>query len=88
EGLDPKVSIVAFAPNVSYKTPAKYFSMTAQTQAKSLDESRNYTGGVENVIYQMIKANAFHEGLIKALKELSRQEDQYPVYEALWKAKF
>ena len=88
EGLDPKVSIVAFAPNVSYKTAAKYFSMTAQTQAKSLDESRNYTGGVENVIYQMIKANAFHEGLIKALKELSRQEDQYPVYEALWKAKF
>lgn len=87
EGLDPKVSLVAFAPDVSYKTRAKYFSMTARTKAKSLDDSRQYTGGEENVIYQMIKADEFNKGLIKAIKELSSEEDKYPVYEALWKAK-
>lgn len=87
EGLDPKVSIVAFAPDVSYKTSAKYFSMTASTLAKPLADSRKYSGGVENVIYQMIKADTFIEEFITALKELSKQEDQYPVYEKLWKAK-
>lgn len=87
EGLDPKVNIVAFAPNVSYKTAAQYFSISASTSAKPLSESRNFSGGVENVIYQMIKAQAFNEGFATALKELSSKEDEYPVYEALWKAK-
>lgn len=87
EGLDPKVNIVAFAPNVSYKTAAKYYSMTASTTAKSLDDSRNYTGGVENVLYQMIKADTFNQEFIQALKKLSKEEDKHPVYEALWKAK-
>ncbi|MEL7144931.1 MAG: hypothetical protein AAFO69_01080 [Bacteroidota bacterium] len=87
EGLDPKVSIEAFAPNVSYKTAAKYFSISAATTAKSLDDSRKYTGGVENVLYQMIKADTFNKEFINALKALSAQEDQYPVYEKLWSAK-
>jgi hypothetical protein len=88
EGLDPKVSIVAFAPDVSYKTSAKYFSMNASTTAKSLEDSRNHKGGVENVIYQMIKADSFNNDFLNALKELSTKEDTYPVYEKLWKAKF
>lgn len=87
EGLDPQVSIVAFAPNVSYKTSAKYFSMYASTLSKPLDESRKYTGGVENVIYQMIKADTFNQEFVRALKKLSSEEDKYPIYEKLWKAK-
>jgi hypothetical protein len=87
EGLDPVFSIVAFAPDVSYKTSAKYFSMSGNTQAKPLAESRKYTGGVENVLYQMMKMDQFNTEFIDALKELSKQEDQYPVYEKLWGAK-
>ncbi len=87
EGLDPCVSIVAFAPDVSYKTSAKYFSMLASTKAKSLADSRKYTGGTENVIYQMIKADVFNEEFVNALKQLSEKEDEYPIYEKLWKAK-
>ena len=88
EGLDPKVSIVAFAPNVSYKTSAKYFSMNASTLSKPLDESRNYTGGEENVIYQMIKADTFNKEFVNMLKKLSAAEDKIPLYEKLWQAKF
>lgn len=87
ETLNPRVSIVAFAPDVSYKTSARYFSMNASTPGKSLDDSRNYTGGVENVIYQMIKGDTFNKEFIEAMKALSIKEDEYPVYEKLWKAK-
>jgi len=87
EGLDPVISIVAFAPDVSYKTSAKYFSMSANTKAKPLADSRNYSGGEYNVIYQMLKMDEFNNEFIGALKELSNQEDQYPVYEKLWQAK-
>ena len=88
EGLDPKISIVAFAPDVSYKTSAKYFSMWASAAAKPLEDSRKYKGGVENVIYQMIKAETFNTEFLNALNELSKKEENYPVYEKLWKAKF
>lgn len=87
ETLNPKVSIVAFAPDVSYKTQARYFTMNASTPGKSLDDSRNYTGGLENVLYQMIKADTFNKEFIEAMKALSGKEDKYPVYEKLWKAK-
>ena len=87
EGLDPVFSIVAFAPDVSYKTSAKYFSMSGNTAAKPLSESKSYTGGVHNVLYQMLKMDAFNSDFIQALKELSAQEDKYPVYEKLWNAK-
>ncbi len=87
EGLDPVFNIVAFAPDVSYKTSARYFSMGANTKAKPLEDSRKYTGGVENVIYQMIKTDTFTKEFIEALKALSIKEDEYPVYEKLWKAK-
>jgi len=87
ETLNPSISIVAFAPDVSYKTQARYFSMYANTPGKSLDDIRKYTGGLENVIYQIIKADNFNDEFMKALKELSNREDEYPVYEKLWKAK-
>ena len=87
EGLDPQISIVAFAPNVSYKTPAKYFTINGTTEAKSLSESKNLAGSVEEVLYQMIKAEDMIDGFSKTLNELSNKEDQSPVYEKLWKAK-
>lgn len=88
EGLDPQVSIVAFAPDVSYKTQAKFFSMSANTASKSLSESRQFEGPTEVVLSQMIKSDLLIQEFAQALKELSQKEDQYPVYEALWKAKF
>lgn len=87
EGLDPVISIVAFAPDVSYKTSARYFSMSANTESKSLSESRSYTGGEYNVLYQMLKMDAFNKEFIDALRQLSSKEDRYPVYEKLWNAK-
>lgn len=87
ESLDPVVRIVAFAPNVSYKTGAQYFTMSANTKAKSLKDSRKYTGGVENVIYQMIKGDIFVDEFITAINKLLDNENKNPVYELLWKAK-
>ena len=87
EGLDPTISIIAFAPDVSYKTSAKYFSMSANTKAKPLSDSRNYSGGEYNVIYQMLKMDIFNAEFIDAMKKLSVMEDKYPVYEKLWSAK-
>lgn len=87
EGLDPVISIVAFAPDVSYKTSAKYFSMSANTKAKSLSESKELSGTEYQVLYQMIKTDAFYDEFIEALKKLSAMEDKYPVYEKLWTEK-
>lgn len=94
EGLNPTINIVAFAPDVSYKTQAKYFSLQAKTTAKPLAESKKIvsesTSGKknwQNLIYKMIKADEFNNGFINALKQLSEKEDEYPVYEKLWKAK-
>lgn len=87
EGLDPKITIVAFAPMVSYKTGAKYFSMTATTKSKSLSDGKKLAGSASDIIYQMIKAESFSAGFVDALKQLSKREDAYPVYEKLWKSK-
>lgn len=87
EALDPIISIVAFAPDVSYKTQAKYFSIKARTKSKPLSEGKKGSGGMEEVMYRMIKADDFNQGFINALKQLSEQEDKYPVYEKLWKSK-
>ena len=94
EALDPIISIVAFAPDVSYKTQAKYFSITASTKSKPLSDAkkimREGNAGAknwQNLMHQMIKADDFNQGFINALKQLSEQEDKYPVYEKLWKAK-
>ncbi|MFT5723546.1 MAG: hypothetical protein ACI9JN_000660 [Bacteroidia bacterium] len=87
EGLDPVISIEAFAPNVSYKTAAKYFSMKANTKSKSLSSSKAMSGTTDEIIYNMIKSDAFVTGFVDALKQLSIQEDAYPVCEKLWKAK-
>jgi hypothetical protein len=87
EGLNPRISITAYAPDVSYKTASKYFTLTASTEAKSLRESQKYQGSTEDALYQMIKAETLSAEFIAALKELSSKEDEYPVYEKLWKAK-
>lgn len=87
EGLDPNITIVAYAPMVSYKTGAKYFSMTATTNSKSLSEGKNLAGNSSDIIYQMIKADAFSKGFVDAMVQLSKKEEEYPVYEILWKAK-
>lgn len=87
EGLEPKITIVAFAPMVSYKTSAKYFTITATTSPKSLTEAKELAGNTSDILYQMIKANTFAPGFTNALKQLTKMEDKYPVYEKLWKAK-
>lgn len=87
EGLDPKITIVAFAPMVSYKTGSRYFTMTATTTSKSLSESKELAGSTSDILYQMIKANTFAPGFANALNQLNKKEDDYPVYEILWKAK-
>lgn len=88
EALDPEVHIAAFAPDVSYKTQAKYFSMTAATTAVSKKETTGVGGGAVGFLYKMIKVDQFNIGFVNAMKELSEKEAEYPVYEALWKAKF
>ena len=87
EGLNPKVSIEFFAPNVSHKTAAKYFSASASTKARSLEEAKKYSGGATNQLYQMIKGDVFMEEFINAMNKLKVEEDKQPVYESLWKAK-
>jgi hypothetical protein len=87
EGLDPQVVIECFAPNVSYKTAAKYFSGRASTQALSLSEANKYQGGATNCLYQMIKGDTFIKEFQQAMEQLSAKEDHYPVYEKLWQAK-
>lgn len=87
EGLEPKITIVAFAPMVSYKTSSRYFTMTATTTPKSLSESKKLAGSTSDILYQMIKAHTFAPGFVNALNQLNKKEDDYPVYEILWKAK-
>jgi len=86
--LDSKAHIVAFAPNVSYKTAAQYFSMTATTQGVSMSNEDQYIKGMAHVkLYEYIKGEAFEKGFVQAMKALSAKEDDYPVYEKLWLGK-
>ena len=87
EGLNPKANIVFFAPNVSYKSSAKYFNMDAGTQAKSLSETNTIPGNVVDQLAGMIKYDLFMNEFVQALQKLSAKEDASPVYENLWKAK-
>ncbi|PCJ67786.1 MAG: hypothetical protein COA58_01220 [Bacteroidetes bacterium] len=87
EALEPKISIAAFAPNVSYKTAAQYYSMTATSVPKSLEKSKAHSGSVEEVIYKMLNAETFTNTYIDALKQLEAKEIATPVYGNLWEAK-
>lgn len=87
EGLDPKITIVAFAPMVSYKTGAQYFTISGSTDSKSLAEAKELRGKTSDVLYQMIKAEAFSSGFVDALKQLAKKEENYPVYDILWDSK-
>ncbi|WP_298878886.1 hypothetical protein [uncultured Polaribacter sp.] len=88
EGLNPVIKIVAFAPNVSYKTPAKYFEMDFSTKAKSLKEAGKYnglTGGPEDAIYKIIKGDEFMNAFNLAIDELKKGEKENPAYHTIWK---
>jgi hypothetical protein len=88
EGLNPKIKIVAFSPNVSYRTPGKYFELDANTKAKSLKTVNKYnglTGGPEDVVYKVMKADAFFNAFSLAMKEIERGEKENPAYEKIWK---
>jgi hypothetical protein len=88
QSLDSKAHIVAFAPNVSYKTAAKYFSMTATTEGASFSEDESYIlGQAHQKLYEKIKGNEFEKGFIEAMKALSAKENDYPAYEAIWENK-
>ncbi|MBR9861327.1 hypothetical protein GYB22_11380 [bacterium] len=87
EALDPVVKIVAFAPSVSYRSGAEYFSMTANTSAVSLDQSKEHSGSVEEVLYKMIRGEDFVKEFISTLKSLESEEKKFPVYAELWDSK-
>ncbi len=87
EGLDPQVAIEFFAPNVSYKTAAKYFSASASSSALPLAEANKFDGGPANVLYQMLKGDTFMTEFRQALEQLEAKEDEYPVYQVLWQNK-
>lgn len=86
-GLDPKFNIVAFAPNISYKTSAQYFKLEASTQSKSIEDSKKGAISTDDFIYQIIKGDDFLNGLVEMLKELSEKEKEIGVYQKLWKAR-
>lgn len=86
-GLDPILTMVIFAPNVSQNTGGNYFTMSANTEAKSLEDSAKYSGSTEDALYQMIKADDFYLGFGEAMKQLSVKEKEYPAYEILWQAR-
>ncbi len=87
EGLDPKVSVQAFAPNVSYKTAANYFKVSAYADSRSLKESKEIPGPVHDILYEMIKGDAFFRQLEEAMTSLMTLENKNPAYINIWKAK-
>ncbi|TVZ56147.1 hypothetical protein OD91_1427 [Lutibacter sp. Hel_I_33_5] len=87
EGLNPKVKIMAFAPNVSFKTPAKYFEMDFSTDAKSLKSVNTYnalTGGPEDVVLKVIKGDELLNAFKLAMEELKKGEEKNPAYNRIW----
>ena len=88
EGLNPNIKIVSFAPNVSYRMPGVYFGLDANTKAKPLKDTNKYnklTGGPEDVIYQIMKADDFFNAFSLAIKEIKKGEKENPAYEKIWK---
>lgn len=88
EGLNPKVKIVAFSPNVTYRMPGKYFEMDFSTKAKPFKDANKYnilTGGPEQVIYKVIKGGELFNAFQLAINELKRGEKENPAYDAIWK---
>lgn len=87
EGLDPRVSIAFIAPNVSHKAKASYFSATAVTEARSLNEAASYSGGATNQLYQMIKGDALISEMFEAIDQLQQAENTHPAYRILWEGR-
>lgn len=87
EGLNPKVSMAFFAPNVSHKTAASYFKADASTEARSLEEAHGISGGATNQLYEMIRGEVFMQEMMQAIEQLQAKEAAMPVYEKLWQAK-
>lgn len=87
ESLDPKVNIVAFAPNISYKQESKYFTMNARSTPMSFDDAKDESKDMYQVIYQMINAETLAETYMDAFKQLQKQENETPQYKAIWDAK-
>ena len=87
EGLNPKIKIVAFSPNVSYRMAGKYFEMDFSTKAKSLKDVNQYnslTGGPEDVVYKVIKGDELFSAFKLAMEELKKGEDKNPAYKRIW----
>ena len=87
EGLNPNIRMVSFAPNVSYKTPAQHFDITATTDSKSLQEAKEMGGPADAALYQMIKTDEFLLGLQAALEGLKKAEGEQAAYDKIWNAK-
>ena len=86
-GLNPVVKIVAFSPNVSYRTPGKYFEMDFSTKAKPLEEGKynGLTGGPEDAVYKIIKGDKLFTAFKLAMDEIKIGEKANPAYHAIWK---
>lgn len=88
EGLNPKIKIVAFSPNTSSNTTGKYFGLDADTKAKPFKDANKYnklTGGPEDVIYKVMKADDFFKAFSLAIQEIKKGEIENPAYERIWK---
>lgn len=88
EALDPKVHIIAFAPNISYKSSAQYFSMFGQGSGLPKAEVEEMKLGVSRSIFTMVQGSGFAKSFADAIRQLSNEEKRYPVYRKLWQAKF
>ncbi len=87
EGLNPNIKIIAFAPNVSYRTSGTYFELDANTKAKKLSDANQYNslnGGPEDVIYKAMKADDFFNAFSLSINEIRRGEKENPAYEKIW----
>lgn len=85
--LDPKVNIVAFSPNVSYKQMGKYFTMDAKSIPVDFESAKDASLSTHDLIYKMVNAETLTETIIDAIKQLQTKESELAVYKALWDAK-
>lgn len=86
--LNPVIKIVAFSPNVTYRTGGKYFEMNFSTKAKQVKDVNSYNaivGGPEDVIYKVIKGDDFFNAFDLAMKELRKGEGENSAYFKIWK---
>ncbi|PQB03186.1 hypothetical protein BST83_17890 [Polaribacter filamentus] len=80
----PVISMVAFAPNTSFRTSATYYGLSADTKSKPLSEVNTYnkrTVGSEDIIYKLMKADDSFNACTLAMGELKNGENKVLAYQ-------